>query len=167
MRTRSLPPPPVSSGQGRRRGCSCPVSGKSALSQLLVLPELDGDVWADIAGPQPSQERYPVLSLGGSTVGAPSAAPSLSRAGACTACTGPCPSCSPGAMTTSGAPIRVPLSGCQHKGPRTGPVSTPTCAFCRPGRAAAWNCPTGLARERGERHEYMYVTMLELGHLNL
>jgi transcriptional regulator with XRE-family HTH domain len=35
------------------------------------------------------------------------------------------------------------------------------------GRAAAWDCPWGLARPRERRHENMYVTMLELGHPSL
>jgi hypothetical protein len=36
-----------------------------------------------------------------------------------------------------------------------------------PGQAVVWEPLAGLAQERGERHENMYVTMLETGHLGL
>ena len=44
---------------------------------------------------------------------------------------------------------------------------SPTCDSCFLGRAATRRYPWILERERGERHENMCVTMLELGHLNL
>ena len=48
-----------------------------------------------------------------------------------------------------------------------GATPTPMRCSCCPGRPAVRNCPLTLARKRGERHENMYVTMLELGNLNL
>ncbi len=41
------------------------------------------------------------------------------------------------------------------------------CASCRLERVIAIERRAGSVREGGERHENMYVTMLELEHLNL
>src|ERR1700728_708733 len=84
--------------------------------QLLGLPDLDGDVRADIAGAAAITGPPRVPSLGGSTAMGPSAAPSPSRAGACTACIGQYLSCSPGMMTTPGSSALALPSRCRHEG---------------------------------------------------
>ena len=68
--------------------------------------------WADIAGAAVITGAPPRTITGWLNRRDPSAAPSPSHEGACTACTGPCPpSCGPGAMTTPGASARVPSGG--------------------------------------------------------
>jgi hypothetical protein len=53
----------------------------------------------------------------------------------------------------------------QHRHRRTLRCGVPTTSH--PRQAAALNCDSGQAPDEVRRHENMYVTMLELGHLNL